>query len=74
MTRCLNVTLAESTVLARCEAERVGVSAIEALPAGGTRLVCMSVDGAELMRRKLKGHLIKGEVTRARHRPSRPLW
>lgn len=74
MTRTLHVSLAESTVIARCEAEKVGVSATEALPAGGTRLVCMSSDGAEQMRRKLKTHIIKGEVTRARHRPTRPLW
>jgi hypothetical protein len=74
MTRALNVTLGESTVLARCEAEKVGVSATEPLPAGGTRLVCMSVDGAEHMRRKFKSHMVKGEAVRARHRPTRPLW
>jgi hypothetical protein len=74
MSRALNVTLGETAVLARCEAEKVGVSATEPLPAGGTRLVCMSVDGAEQMRRKFKTQLIKGEVTRARHRPTRPLW
>ena len=74
MSRALNLTLAESTVLARCEAEKVGVSATEKLPAGGTRLVCMSVDGAEHMRKKLRTHIHKGEVTRARHRPTRPLW
>jgi len=74
MTRALNVTLAESDVIARCAAEKVGVSATEKIPAGGTRLVCMSVNGAEHMRRKLKTHMIKGEVTRARHRPARPLW
>jgi hypothetical protein len=50
------------------------VSAIEHLPQGGVRLVCMSSDGAETIRRKLKAHLIGGEVTRARHRPNTPLW
>ena len=74
MTRTLNVTLGESDVIARCAALNVGVSATEGLPTGGTRLVCMSVDGAEQMRKKLKTHIIKGEVTRARHRPTRPLW
>ncbi len=74
MTRALNVKLGETEVIARCAAEKVGVSATEKIPAGGTRLVCMSVDGAEHMRRKLKTHMIKGEVTRARHRPTRPLW
>ena len=74
MSRTINVTLGESDVIARCAAQKVGVSAIEGLPTGGVRLVCMSVDGADQMRRKLKTHIIKGEVTRARHRPTRPLW
>jgi hypothetical protein len=74
MSRTLNVTLGESDVIARCAAQNVGVSAIEGLPTGGVRLVCMSVDGAEQMRKKLKTHIIKGEVLRARHRPTRPLW
>ena len=74
MSRTLNVTLAQSDVIARCAAEKVGVSAIESLPTGGARLVCMSVDGAEHMRRKLKTHMIKGEVVRARHRPAKSLW
>jgi hypothetical protein len=47
---------------------------MEALPGGGVRLVCMSMDGAETMRRKFKGQLIKGEVSRERHRPRTSLW
>lgn len=74
MSRVLFVTLDESDVTKRCLAENVGISAIERLPAGGTRLVCMSVDGAATMFRKLKPHLIKGAVVRQPHRPSRPLW
>jgi hypothetical protein len=34
----------------------------------------MSVDGAALIRKKLKAQLIAGEVSRQRHRPSSPLW
>jgi hypothetical protein len=58
----------------RCLSEKVGVSAIERLPQGGVRLVCMSSDGAALIRRKLKANLIKEEITRERHRPTTPLW
>jgi len=60
----MNLDLDEGTVVARCLAENVGISAIERLPAGGVRLVCMSQDGAELMRRKFKSKLIGGEVRR----------
>jgi hypothetical protein len=74
MSRALHVSLTEAEVLAKCDTQAVGVSAIESLPEGGVRLVCMSTDGAEQMRRKFKSHLIKGEVVRERHRPRRPLW
>lgn len=74
MSRELFVTLDESDVVRRCLTEKVGISAIEKLPAGGVRLVCMSVDGAATMFRKLKPHLIEGVVDRQRHRPSRLLW
>ena len=74
MSRELFVTLDESEVVSRCLAEKVGISAIERLPAGGTRLVCMSGHGASVMTRKFKAHLITGTVIRQRHRPTRPLW
>ena len=74
MSRELFVTLDESDVVRRCLAEKVGISAIEKLPAGGVGLVCMRADGAATMFRKLKPHLIEGVVDRQRHRPSRLLW
>ena len=74
MSRAINLSMGEADVVNRCSAERVRVSAIETLPQGGVRLVCMSMEGADLIRRKLKSHIIKGEVTRERHRPRRPLW
>jgi hypothetical protein len=74
MSRVLLLKMDEKAVIARCQAENVGVSAIERLPKGGVRLVCMSVDGAALIRRKLKPQLIAGEVTRQRHRPTSTLW
>ena len=64
------VDLDQGNVLAKCEAAKVGVSAIERLPAGGVRLVCMSADGAALMTRKFKAHLIKEPVVRQLHRPT----
>jgi hypothetical protein len=74
MSREMFLSIPQDEALAKCQAHNVGVSAVERLPQGGVRLVCMSGEGAELMRQKLKGKLIKGEVTRARHRPTRPLW
>ena len=74
MSRVLFVTLDEGQVVAKCLAEKVNISAIERLPAGGVRLVCMSSEGAVLMKRKLKAHLIGDDVRRERHRPTTPLW
>lgn len=74
MSRTLFLSLSEGEAVARCLKEKAGISAIEHLPEGGVRLVCMSVEGAETMRRKLKTHLLKGAVVRERHRPTGPLW
>jgi len=74
MSREIFVSLEEAEVIKRCEAENVGISAIEKLPAGGVRLVCMSGHGASVMNQKFKAHLIKENIVRQRHRPTSPLW
>jgi hypothetical protein len=74
MSRAINLKMDEGAVMARCAKENVGVSAIERLPEGGVRLVCMSGEGADLIRSKLKKDVIGGEVTRERHRPTKPMW
>jgi hypothetical protein len=74
MSRVLFVSLDEGDVVARCLAENIGISAIERLPQGGVRLVCMSGDGAARMKKKLKAHLLPGDVVRHSHRPRTPIW
>ena len=74
MSRAMFLSMEEADVINKCNAEGVGISATERLPGTGTRLVCMSVDGAEKMRTKLKSKVMKVEATRHRIRPSRPLW
>lgn len=74
MSRVLHVALDEGQVVATCLAEKVGISAIERLPAGGVRLVCMSSDGAAAIGRKLKKQVITEAVVREPHRPTKPLW
>jgi len=72
VSRVLFLTMEEREVIARCLAAKVGISAIENLPTGGTRLVCMSVDGAAKMRRRFRSELIKTSVTRSAYRPGSP--
>ena len=74
MSRVIHLKLDEGVVVIRCFSEKVGVSSIERLPQGGVRLVCMSSDGAALIRCKLKAYVIDGPVTRQRHRPVTPQW
>lgn len=69
MSREIYLNLSEGFVVSQCLAEKVGISTIATLPCGGTRLVCMSVDGAATMRRKLNKNLMKGDVARERHGP-----
>jgi hypothetical protein len=70
MSRAMNVSLDEAAVAALCKTAKVAISAIEPLPSGGTRLICVSPLGAETMRKRLKKHLIEGAVVR--HRFYRP--
>ncbi|HET6534828.1 MAG TPA: hypothetical protein VFG41_01490 [Sphingomicrobium sp.] len=69
MSRVVHLSLDEGVVVIRCLSEKIGISAIERLPAGGVRLVCMSSDGATLIRRKLKAYVIGDDVRRERRRP-----
>ena len=75
MNRTVYLDLDEGKLMARCLKDKIGISAIERLPGGGVRLVCMSGGGAERIRKALKGQLIEeGAIARERHRPSTPLW
>ena len=74
MSRVLFLALDEGDVVAKCLAQNVGISAIEGLPSGGTRLVCMSSEGAATMKRKLKSKLISDIPERQSYRPTSPTW
>ena len=64
MSRAMNLTMPEATVIASCNKAGVSISAIEVLPSGGTHLVCTTGEGAEEMRGRLKAHIIQGRVKR----------
>ena len=74
MSRALNLSMTMAQVDRHCRENGVAISALEALPDGGARLVCMTNYGAAQVRLSLKGHIIEGEVRRERFRPLRPLW
>ena len=72
MSRAVYLKLSEGAVVARCLSEGVAISAIDSLPGGGTRLVCMNGVDAQRMRKKLKANLHTGDVARERHGPGWP--
>jgi hypothetical protein len=74
MSRVILLSMSEGEAVAKCLEAKVGVSAIERLTSGGVRLVCMSSDGAQTIRKKFKSRLIEGDVIRERHRPVKPSW
>jgi hypothetical protein len=60
----MNLSLAEALVAARCADAGVIYNSIETLPNGGTRLVCRTIEGADEMRTRFKGHVLEGLVKR----------
>jgi hypothetical protein len=65
MSRAINLNLTEAEVNSRCADAGVAISAIEPLPSGGTRLVCTTVEGADIMRRKSKAVILGGHPKRS---------
>lgn len=74
MSRALNLSLTMAQVDRHCRENGIAISALEALPDGGARLVCMSNYGAAQIRLKLKAHVLEENVRRQRFRPVKPLW
>lgn len=62
--RAINVTIELAAVEALCAKHRTRISAIERLPSGGTRVVLMNGDDAEVMRQVFKSDILTGPVAR----------
>lgn len=69
MSRAVFLDMSEKSVIAHCEAEKIGISCIGKVATGGTRLVCMSIDGAAKIRKQLKAKLMKDDAAREQHGP-----
>ena len=74
MSRAINLNLTEADAREQCSTRSIGISAIEALPDGGVRLVCMSSEGAALLRRRLRSQIIPGTVRRTANSTRRLPW
>jgi len=69
MSRAVFLDMSEKAVIDHCERHEIGMSSIGKVVTGGTRLVCMSVDGAAQVRRQLAAQLMKGDAAREQRGP-----
>lgn len=65
MSRAINLAIGESEVTAMCWRHNIGISAIEQLPNGGTRVVLMNADDTAVSARAFKSSIIQGAVERS---------
>lgn len=65
MSRAINLKAELVDVQAMCTRHALAISTIEALPAGGTRVVMLNPDGAERMRTLMKNKVIDTPVVRS---------
>ena len=70
----MQLAMSDQEARALCATHNVSISVMEALPGGGVRLVCSSVNGAETIRQKAKAKIMSVDSAREKHRPSTPLW
>ena len=68
--RVVLLALNEGEIVAKCLAAKVAISAIEQLPGGGVRLVCRTTEGANLLARRLRPHVMDSAADRTPHRPT----
>jgi hypothetical protein len=65
MSRAINLDTTVQTVANLCTKNSIGVSTIEPLDSGGTRVVLLTAEGAAEVRRGMKKHLLDGPTVRS---------
>ncbi len=65
MSRALNIDATLQEVSACCEKHAIGVSVMEPLQSGGTRVVLNSGEDTAHLRRRMKRQIIDGSVIRS---------
>lgn len=65
VSRAINIDDSLQVVSDLCKQHAIGISTIEALDSGGTRVVLNTVADAENLRRRVKGKLIQASVVRS---------
>lgn len=66
MSRAVNLSLGEDEVRRLCDKRGIAISAIEPLPSGGTRLICVLPEGTAAARLHAKNNVLGDRVPRFR--------
>jgi hypothetical protein len=64
MSRAINLSVTQVEVTAMCTRHKVAISAIEALPDGGTRVVLNTADDTAVIAKAFRSSILTGTVTR----------
>lgn len=71
MSRAINLNATQDHVLAACAKRKIGISAIETLQSGGTRLVMNNVEDAAEIAKVYGSKVLTGKVVRTATRLGR---
>ncbi|TPG10925.1 hypothetical protein [Sphingomonas oligophenolica] len=71
MSRALNIKASQADIVATCAKRNIGISAIEALASGGTRVVMNNAEDTATIAKSYGSKVIAGEVTRVATRLNR---
>lgn len=66
MSRAINVSLNEAEVKKLCDAKGIAISAMEPLPSGGTRVICVLMEGTDAVRAAVGKKVLDDKVRRYR--------
>lgn len=66
MSRVLNFSVTSEELQSFCEQNGIGISVIEPLDSGGTRIVLNNADDVEILRKKMKASIIEGPIARSK--------
>ncbi len=64
MSRAINLDVPHADVVTMCEKHKITISAVEALPSGGTRVVLMNSYDTAVIAGAFKSRIIEGPVKR----------
>ena len=64
MSRAINVNATHAEVSAMCSKHKAAISAIEVLPAGGTRVVLMNADDTAVIARAFRTKMLRADAKR----------